>query len=152
MPKGKCRHADRPINHCIDCVQLYTRQSHDFSRYVLPASEDELKLQTTRLMSDRISTDSESTASSPGSSDDSPISSGSTMTSASSVALPDDGEISQKGRTDSHDLPGFRARLLQEFSTIASFKNDLGLPQGDLKGLDSDAYEQLEARLSVDDQ
>ena len=74
------------------------------------------------------------------------------MTSASSVALPDDGEISQKGRTDSHDLPGFRARLLQEFSTIASFKNDLGLPQGDLKGLDSDAYEQLEARLSVDDQ
>ncbi|KAI0327001.1 hypothetical protein GY45DRAFT_48029 [Cubamyces sp. BRFM 1775] len=127
-------------------------KSHDFSRYVLPASEDELRVQTTRLTIDRGLPDSDSIVSSPDSSDDSPISSGSTVASSSCVAPAGSNEALQGDITDSHCHLDFHARLLQEFSTIASFKNDLGLPQGDLKGLDSDAYEQLEARLSVDDQ
>lgn len=46
----------------------------------------------------------------------------------------------------------FRSQVLAEFRTIASFKNNLGIPSGDLKALDGDALEQLESHLSIDDQ
>ncbi|KAH9893279.1 hypothetical protein C8Q73DRAFT_827907 [Cubamyces lactineus] len=141
-----------------DVKELYTNykaeypKSHDFSRYVLPFSEDELKIQTTRLMSDGNSSGSESTVYSPDSTNESPISASSTIAPSSLAASTDDGEALQDDSMDSHGQRDFHARLLQEFSTIASFKNDLGVPKGDLKGLDSDACYQLEARLSVDDQ
>ena len=46
----------------------------------------------------------------------------------------------------------FLDKLLAEMDTVASFKNNPGQPQGDLKLLDGDALEQLESHLSIDDQ
>lgn len=46
----------------------------------------------------------------------------------------------------------FLNKLLDEFRTIKSFAHNPGVPKGELKLLDDDALDQLESRLSVDDQ
>lgn len=46
----------------------------------------------------------------------------------------------------------FIDKLLAEMDMVASFKNNPGRPTGELKLLDHDALQQLESRLSIDDQ
>lgn len=46
----------------------------------------------------------------------------------------------------------FYDQLVQEMEVERSFQNNDGKPDGDLKLLDKDALEQLESRLSVEDQ
>ena len=50
------------------------------------------------------------------------------------------------------DQRTFLDQLLAEMHMIESFKNNPAEPQDDLKLLDSDALQQLESRLSIDDQ
>lgn len=41
---------------------------------------------------------------------------------------------------------------MREMRTLDAFNNNPGEPKGELKLLDGDALEQLESRLSIDDQ
>lgn len=45
-----------------------------------------------------------------------------------------------------------RDRLLEEMETRRNFENNVAKPNGDLKPLDSTALQQLESRLSIEDQ
>ncbi|KAI9062568.1 hypothetical protein FKP32DRAFT_806572 [Trametes sanguinea] len=118
-------------------------RNHDFSRHVLPVSESEIKEQQ-RLRVINVN-ESVSPASSVQSSD---------TTLAPTSPSPSDGDskssVDVAGELSSDEQ--FMRKLLDEFHTVNAFKSNPGIPKGDLQGLDGDAFDQLESRLSIDDQ
>lgn len=89
----------------------------------------------------------------------------STTTSASSIASGLASSDEQKSVDEEHEIEDkpkepelsdeqrtFIDKLLAEMDMVASFKNNPGRPIGELKLLDHDALQQLESRLSIDDQ
>jgi nitrate reductase (NAD(P)H) len=69
----------------------------------------------------------------------------------------DDSKKGPQGNNSSSDdsSPEDRAfanALIEEMQAIRNFSNATGQPSGSLKGLDKNAYLQLESRISVDDQ
>lgn len=61
-------------------------------------------------------------------------------------------ETKRKGVEMTFQESGFLEQLLEEMTVQTSWQNNDGKPVGELKLLDQDALEQLESRLSVDDQ
>ena len=113
---------------------------------MLPVAEIEIKEQ--KHLKNRSPKDEEVVASEAAS-----LSSGSTLASgdrASSNKGPSQASVSNSIPTVS--VEEFQAKVLHEFRTIAGFKNNLGIPNGNLKSLHGDALEQLESSLSIDDQ
>ncbi|KAI0761830.1 hypothetical protein BD413DRAFT_485296 [Trametes elegans] len=127
-------------------------RNYDYSRYVLPVSEREIKEQDWLARGtnpDELPSPAESTGSSVSSS--STLASSDVSISQVHTAADDDTAFKQEAATLSEDQ-GLLVKVLEEFRIIRSFKNDPGLPNGELKLLDGDASDQLESRLSVDDQ
>ena len=111
---------------------------------MLPVAEIEIKEQ--KHLKNRSPKDEEVVASEAAS-----LSSDSTLASgdhASGNKGPPQASVSNSIPTVSVE----EAKVLHEFLTIAGFKNNLGIPNGNLKSLDGDALEQLESSLSIDDQ
>ncbi|KAI0358058.1 hypothetical protein OH77DRAFT_1502602 [Trametes cingulata] len=126
---------------------LYPR-NHAFARYVLPVAENEIKDQPwpnkkQDKKSPSPSTSASSVSSGMASSDDNE--SKSYKTDTQTQVEPHEPELTDEQRR-------FLDKLLAEMETIASFKNNPGLPKGELKLLDVNALQQLESRLSIDDQ
>ncbi|OJT12411.1 Nitrate reductase [NADH] 1 [Trametes pubescens] len=115
---------------------------HDFARYVLPVSEADIIEQDWRGKhappSPSDPCDSESSVSS-GTTLASPVSTSKESGTKAEVVQPDEQQQ-------------FLDKVLEEFRTIKAFTHNPGVPKGELKLLDSDAFDQLESRLSVDDQ
>ncbi|OJT14472.1 Nitrate reductase [NADH] 1 [Trametes pubescens] len=125
---------------------MYPR-NHAFARYVLPATESEIKEQEW-----------------PGKRHDDKTPP-STTTSASSISSGVASSDEQKSGEEEHETEDeskepelsdeqriFINKLLAEMDMVASFKNNPGRPTGELKLLDHDALRQLESRVSIDDQ
>ena len=115
---------------------------------MLPVAEIEIKEQ--KHLKNQSPKDEEVVASEAAS-----LSSGSTLASgdrASSNKGPPQASASNSIPTVSVEEAEFQAEVLHEFRTIAGFKNNLGIPNGNLKSLHGDALEQLESSLSIDDQ
>ncbi|KAI0675969.1 hypothetical protein C8Q78DRAFT_360877 [Trametes maxima] len=127
-------------------------KNYDFSRYVLPVSESEIKDQDWPGK-DRVAGRSPP---SPTPSDESSLSSESTLAPSSpSSENKNIGNNAAKGSVDpalSDEQLRFHDKLVEEFRTIRAFKSNPGVPKSELKSLDGDALDQLESRLSVDDQ
>ncbi|EIW58264.1 uncharacterized protein TRAVEDRAFT_47429 [Trametes versicolor FP-101664 SS1] len=126
---------------------MYPR-NHAFARYVLPVAESEIKEQEW-----------------PGKKHGDDKTSPSTSTSASSISSGMASSDEQKSGDEAHETEDkpkepelsdeqrmFIDKLLAEMDMVASFKNNPGRPTGELKLLDHDALQQLESRLSIDDQ
>ena len=64
----------------------------------------------------------------------------------------DDGASDQKPPEMTPMQQYFLDRLQEEMQTMRSFQNNDGRPEGDLKLLDTDALDQLESGVSVEDQ
>lgn len=61
-------------------------------------------------------------------------------------------ETKRKGAEMTFQERRFLEQLLEEMTVQMSWQNNDGKPAGELRLLDQDALEQLESRLSVDDQ
>ncbi|KAI0358306.1 hypothetical protein OH77DRAFT_1581746 [Trametes cingulata] len=121
-------------------------RNYDFARYVLPVSEAEIKEQAWRKF--RANADDPPSPSSVSGSSLSE-SSGTTLASSdSSASVPNAIEKSK----DLGEADIFMHRVMEEFRAVRSFTSNPGLPKGYLRPLDGDALEQLESRLSMDDQ
>ncbi|KAL7280444.1 hypothetical protein ACG7TL_005374 [Trametes sanguinea] len=126
--------------------KLQNPRRYDFSRYVLPVSESEIKDQG------RLRVRFENELGSPASSIDSAVSLGTTLAPTSPSPSDNDGKSLTDIAGESSPHKQFLRKLLDEFQTVKSFKSNPGIPKGELKGLDGDALDQLENRLSIDDQ
>ncbi|CDO68387.1 hypothetical protein BN946_scf184815.g34 [Trametes cinnabarina] len=131
------------INHKVS-----NPRTHDFSRFVLPITESEIK-EHKRLRSSSVD------------GLDSPTSSADSFNSAATTLAP--GNLSPPSCSDGDEAAAaddrqlsqdeqFLRQLLREFRVVRSFRSNSGVPKSELKGLDGDASEQLESRLSIDDQ
>ncbi len=121
------------------------QKNYDFARYVLPITETEIKEQkhlTKQSLTDEnvVLSEAASLSSSTTLASDDPVGDDTSHANGISKLV-----ISTEERE-------FQSRILAEFRTIATFKNNLGVPDGDLKLLDGDALEQLDSALSIDDQ
>ncbi|RPD65482.1 hypothetical protein L227DRAFT_540273 [Lentinus tigrinus ALCF2SS1-6] len=138
----------RDIKAASPNYKVKNRRNYDFARYVLPVAETDIKEQ--KYLSKQSSTDEKVVLTEAAS-----LSSGSTL----APDIPSGGDKQDNGKNRlvnldviSTEEAEFQARVLKEFCTIAEFKNNLGIPSGELKSLDGDALEQLESCLSIDDQ
>ncbi|KAH9920934.1 uncharacterized protein B0H18DRAFT_1190512 [Fomitopsis serialis] len=151
-------------------------RAHAFARYVLPVTESEIKEQdwpgkkkedekppSPSGSASSISSGTMSSESGSGSGSSSDHSSGKEDKNRKNGAKDDkdesknvdesgDGEDKPKEPELTDEQQRFLERLIEEMRTIDSFKNNPGQPKGELKLLDGDALEQLESRLSIDDQ
>ncbi len=123
------------------------QKNYDFARYVLPITETEIKEQkhlAKQSLTDENVVLSEAAflSSSTTLASDDPVGGDRIASQANGTSKL---VISTEGRE-------FHSKILAEFRTIAAFKNNLGVPNGDLKLLDGDALEQLDSALSIDDQ
>ncbi|KAI0369801.1 hypothetical protein BV20DRAFT_996285 [Pilatotrama ljubarskyi] len=126
-------------------------KNYDYSRYVLPVSETEIKEQVWRTKLGGLPEAPPSPSPSRGSSISN--SSGTTLASSNTSASSNGNTPEQpKEPAEPDEQQAFINRLSEEFRRIRSFTSNPGLPKGDLKPLDGDALEQLESRLSIDDQ
>lgn len=73
-----------------------------------------------------------------------------------SKAKPEDDKSEENKKPNEPELTEDQQKLLdgimQEMRTLDAFHNNPGQPTGELKLLDGDALDQLESRLSIDDQ
>ncbi|KAL1944973.1 hypothetical protein VTO73DRAFT_2593 [Trametes versicolor] len=125
---------------------MYPR-NHAFARYVLPVAESEIKEQEWpgKKHDDKTPPSTTTSASS--------ISSG-MASSDEQKSVDEEHEIEDEAKEPelSDEQRAFIDKLLAEMDMVASFKNNPGRPIGELKLLDHDALQQLESRLSIDDQ
>ncbi|CDO69334.1 hypothetical protein BN946_scf184746.g15 [Trametes cinnabarina] len=124
-------------------------RNHAFARYVLPVAESEIKEQNWPGQKTAV--------------DDSLPSSVSTSSTSCGLDSTDDnannGSKQDEVQGNTEETTGltdeqqkFLDKLLVEMATVESFKNNPGHPKGELQLLDEEALEQLESRLSIDDQ
>ncbi|KAI0630736.1 hypothetical protein C8Q77DRAFT_1062963 [Trametes polyzona] len=118
---------------------------HDFARYVLPVSESEIKEQEWRGKN-------ANTTAPPSPSSPSESSAGSEITLTSDTVDERKNTTTVSSPAVSEEQQRFLNKLLEEFRTVKSFTHNPGVPKADLKLLDGNALDQLESRLSVDDQ
>ncbi|KAI0325977.1 hypothetical protein GY45DRAFT_1374345 [Cubamyces sp. BRFM 1775] len=140
----------RDIKKASTDYKLLYPKNHAFARYVLPVAESEIKEQDWpgKKKDDKQSPSPSTSASS--------ISSGMASSSEDEKKVKGGEGENKDSKPDKPELSAeeqrFLDKLLAEMDTVASFKNNAGQPQGDLKLLDGDALEQLESHLSIDDQ
>ncbi|KAI0831873.1 hypothetical protein BC628DRAFT_1310601 [Trametes gibbosa] len=137
----------RDVKKSSPNLSLTIGQHHDSARYVLPISEAEIKGQEWRGLNTCTGSPSSSASLT-----DSPVSSNTTLASSIGFPVDDAKDHGQFEAVEPDDEQRFLYRILEEFRTVARFRNDPGTPKGELKLLDGDVDEQLESRLSVDDQ
>ena len=116
-------------------LYLYA-QNHAFARYVLPVAESEIKEQDW-LDKNGAEDQTESTLD---------------KEDSDRTREDDDSEEETEGPNMTDEQRMFLDQLLEEMQTVESFKNNPAEPKDDLKLLDSSALQQLESRLSIDDQ
>ncbi|KAI0630568.1 hypothetical protein C8Q77DRAFT_1133937 [Trametes polyzona] len=126
---------------------LYPR-NHAFARYVLPVTESEIKEQVWPGKKNEPEAKPSSATSA------SSISSGKASSDQEEDGIAD-GQAEEGSGTPTltSEQHRFLDKLLAEMDMVASFRNNPGRPKGELKLLDDDdALQQLENRLSIDDQ
>ena len=89
---------------------------------------------------------SPNSASSPGS-----LSSSTTAVTDDTPSVDTEDSIAENPADAYDEQAHFLKRVTEEFRTIRAFRNNLGVPKGELQLLDGDATEQLETCLSMDD-
>lgn len=117
-------------------LYLYA-QNHAFARYVLPVAESEIKEQDWPDKQNGAEDQTESNVDKEGS---------------DRTRDDDDSEEESQGPNMTDEQRMFLDQLLEEMQTVESFKNNPAESKDDLKLLDGSALQQLESRLSIDDQ
>lgn len=107
------------------CIWLSFLQNHAFARYVLPVASDAFGKQRWPGKKEETSKKNDK---------------------------PQDAKKPLAKPPLSNEEQRMYDNLLKEMDTRRNFQNDVGKPDGDLKPLDTTALEQLESRLSIEDQ
>ncbi|KAI0682203.1 Oxidoreductase, molybdopterin-binding domain-containing protein, partial [Earliella scabrosa] len=136
----------RDVKNAVTNYKLRNpKKNHDYSRYVLPVTEAEIKEQDWPWRNVALD-NSPNSASSPGS-----MSSSTTAVTDDTPSVDTEDSIAENPADAGDEQANFLKRVTEEFRTIRAFRNNLGVPKGELKLLDGDATEQLERCLSMDD-
>ncbi|KAI0340404.1 hypothetical protein BDW22DRAFT_1334308 [Trametopsis cervina] len=115
----------RDVKDAVPDYKLIHPKTHAFARYVLPLSSDAFAKQDW-----------------PGKNDG----------EKHEEAKPENAQPKQFRPEMSQEGQRFYSKLIEEMELQRSFENNVGRPDGELKALDATALQQLESRLSIDDQ
>ncbi|KAI0717397.1 hypothetical protein C8T65DRAFT_717276 [Cerioporus squamosus] len=117
--------------------------NHAFARYVLPVAESEIKEQDWpgKKKSDK-----------PGAGDNQTEGEEADKKNNDEKEGGNDSKKQNEGPELTDEQRAFLDQIIAEMHLVESFKNNPAEPKDDLKLLDSDALQQLESRLSIDDQ